>query len=247
MISPETMRHDGALFVISHSGGKDSQVMFDQVRRFVGNDAQILVVHATLGDIEWPGTIDHIRDTIDGLPLVIAEAVTDWWGMVDRRQMFPSPKNRQCTSDLKRGPIEREVRRYLKEHPEFGGQVVMCMGMRAGESTSRAKLVTWKRSTTNSKAGRSWYDWLPIHGMHTLQVFAAIADAGQLVHWAYQAGMSRLSCSFCIMGSRADLKLAAELRPEMYLRYCVTERAIDHTFTQPVKGRRRWLPEVVAA
>jgi 3'-phosphoadenosine 5'-phosphosulfate sulfotransferase (PAPS reductase)/FAD synthetase len=30
--------------------------------------------------------------------------------MVEQRGMFPSPQYRQCTSDLKRGPIEKFIR-----------------------------------------------------------------------------------------------------------------------------------------
>lgn len=241
--TPYTMIANGALVVVNHSGGKDSQAMMNMIADLVPAE-QILVIHATLGDIEWPGTIEHIEATIGDLPLVIAKAKRDWWTMVADRGMWPGPAQRQCTSDLKRGPIEREVRHYLKAHPRFGGQVVNCMGLRAGESAKRAKAEVWKRSTRNSKAGRAWYDWLPIHGLHTLQVFTSIAVAGQDPHWAYQSGMTRLSCSFCIMASRADLKRAAELRPAMYARYCEVERAMDHTFTQPVAGVRRFLPDV---
>lgn len=167
---------DGALFVLNHSGGKDSQAMAIKVRARVPA-AQLLVIYAPLEGVVWPGTLDHIRETTQGLPLVLAHASKTFFGMVEHRGMFPSPKNRQCTSDLKRGPIEREIRQHLKAHPEFGGRIVNCMGMRAQESTGRAKLVTFKRNAANSIAGRDWYDWLPVHDMLTLEVFAAIATA----------------------------------------------------------------------
>ncbi len=79
----------GALFVANHSGGKDSQAQAE---------------HA-------------------GLPFVVAHAVKTFFDMVEHRfkvrpgpnsSCWPSASNRQCTSDLKRGPIEREVRRYAK-------------------------------------------------------------------------------------------------------------------------------------
>jgi hypothetical protein len=35
--------------------------------------------------------------------------------------------------------------------------------MRAQESSARAKLETLQLNQKNSKAGREWYDWLPIH------------------------------------------------------------------------------------
>ena len=52
--------------------------------------------------------------------------------------------------------------------------------------------------------------------------------------------MSRLSCSFCILASRADLRRAAELRPDLYRAYTELERRIGHTLSRT----RRPLPEV---
>lgn len=43
-----------ALFVINHSGGKDSQAMMIELLKLIPQD-QLLVVHASLGDIEWEG------------------------------------------------------------------------------------------------------------------------------------------------------------------------------------------------
>lgn len=233
-----------ALFAVNHSGGKDSQAMLLAVRALVPV-RQILVVHAELPEVDWPGLVEHVKADSAGLPVVVCRAAKTFFEMVEHRGMWPSPKNRQCTSDLKRGPIEREIRRYLKLHPEFGGLVVNCMGLRAGESPSRARQPALKLNERNSVAGREWYDWLPIQGLHTLQVLARIANAWGDLHWAYQEGMSRLSCCFCIMSSRADLRTAAGLRPDLYRRYGETERKLNRTFLMPSKAHgRRFLPDV---
>lgn len=229
----------GALFVCNHSAGKDSQAMFALLSRLVPA-RQLLVVHAVLPEVEWPGIVEHIQATIGEAPLVFARAVKTFFEMVEHRGMFPSPANRQCTSDLKRGPIEREIRRYLADHPEFEGRVVNCMGMRAQESASRKKLETFKRSPKNSVAGRTWYEWLPIHAMSADEVFATIAAAGQRPHPAYAAGMTRLSCCFCIMASEADLTTAARLAPDLYRRYVETEERLGFTLSMS----RRPLTEI---
>ena len=127
--------------------------------------------------------------------------------------MFPGPRWRWCTSDFKRGPIEREIRRFLKAHPRFGGRIVNCMGMRAEESSDRAHLVPWKRNQQNSKAGRAWYDWLPIHAFSTDDVFHVIEQAGQQPHWAYAEGVSRVSCIFCLFGTEENFQIGARLYP----------------------------------
>jgi 3'-phosphoadenosine 5'-phosphosulfate sulfotransferase (PAPS reductase)/FAD synthetase len=220
----------GALFAISHSGGKDSQAMTILLREVVPPE-QIVVVHAPLGRVEWPGTLRHIQRTTEGLPLILAEARTDLLAMVRRRGRWPTPGIRQCTSDLKRGPITREVRRYLHARPRHGLRVVSCMGMRADESARRAKQAPLKPNARNSVAGRHWLDWLPIHHLTEAEVFETIAAVGQRPHWVYLAGMSRCSCSFCIMASRDDLRRAAQLRPKLAAEYVALEEEIGHTLS----------------
>ena len=62
----------GALVAVNHSGGKDSQCMTILLSRIVPCE-QLLVVHAPLGEVEWPGTVKHIENTIPpGVPLITA-------------------------------------------------------------------------------------------------------------------------------------------------------------------------------
>ena len=134
-------------------------------------------------------------------------------------------------SDFKVGPIERELRHYLKANPRFAGRLVSAMGLRRDESAARAKRVPWKRNDRNSRAGRQWFDWLPVFDLSADDVFRVIRDAGQAPHPAYGMGMSRLSCVFCIMASRTDLRTAAQLQPALYRRYVAIERRIGHTLS----------------
>lgn len=232
----------GALFVVNHSGGKDSQASLIAVRRLVP-DSQIVLVHAELPGVEWEGLIEHIRQNAGGLSLHVTRARRTMLQMIEERGMFPSPQQRQCTSDLKRGPIERTIRSLSRE---LGHKLIVnCMGMRAAESASRARLVPFKPNERNSKAGREWYDWLPIHDWPTDRVFAEIAAAGQKPHWAYAAGMTRLSCCFCIMSSRQDLTTAARLNPALYAKYVSLEKRLGVTMMMPTrKDGRRGLEDI---
>jgi 3'-phosphoadenosine 5'-phosphosulfate sulfotransferase (PAPS reductase)/FAD synthetase len=248
----------GALFVVNHSGGKDSQAM-DIVLSKVVPPAQLVRVHADLGAVEWAGAVEHIRATIgSGRLEVCRNENRDLLQMIEQRGMFPSPSIRQCTSDLKRGPIERTIRRLVNERKERGDAgwnlVVNCMGMRAEESPNRAKLTTFKLSKGNSVAGREWYDWLPIHDMLIGEVFATIAAAGQQPHVVYSYGMSRFSCCFCVMAAESDLTTAAQLSqtnpelfndPTVYRQYVMLERTTGQVMLMPSKSRgRRTLEEV---
>ena len=237
----------GALVAINHSGGKDSQAMTIRlVEADIPRD-QLLIVHAALGEVEWPGTISHIKKTTFGLPLVIARPRRSFFEMVRARGMFPSPRYRQCTSDQKRGPIERELRRYLAANPRFAGRIVSAMGMRAEESAARRTRPVVSLNARNSVAGRIWMDWLPIHGLTRREVFGVIAAARQEPHWAYGCGMSRLSCSFCIMSSLADLQCAARLRPDLLATYMALEDEIGHTLRPDGTSLRETLKRLDAA
>ena len=251
----------GALFVINHSGGKDSQAMYLLLRGLVPA-AQRVIVHADLGEVEWPGAVDQIKATTAGEPLHVCRSRRGLLQMIEERGMFPSPSMRQCTSDLKRGPIERTIRGLVEDRVAdfigvprgthtlnmYGrpaamaagcGLVVNCMGMRAEESPGRSKLAPFKRHEGNSKASREWYDWLPIHDLTTGEVFERIAAAGQSPHWVYAAGMSRFSCCFCIMSNKADLTTAARLNPGLYRRYVELERSTGQVMMMPSKTKGR--------
>lgn len=230
----------GALFVANHSGGKDSQAMLVKLTATVPA-RQLIVVHASLGEVEWPGAEEHARKQAEaaGLPFVVARAVKTFFEMVEHRfkvrpgpnsPSWPSASNRQCTSDLKRGPIEREVRRYAKEHGFT--KIVSCMGIRAQESAGRAKQIPFRRNERGSVAGRDWYEWLPIFDLSTAEVFATIKDAGQEPHPAYALGNQRLSCVFCIMASRNDIRNGAKHHPELLAKYIELEKRTGYTMHQ---------------
>ena len=118
----ETIRA-GALVAINHSGGKDSQAMTILLSRLVPHD-QLIVIHAPLGEVEWPGTVLHIENTIPpGVPLIMAPVTSGktLLEQVEERGLWPSSSARWCTSGAKRGPIERELRRYLIDPPALRG------------------------------------------------------------------------------------------------------------------------------
>lgn len=224
----------GALVFCNHSGGKDSQALYLLLRDLVPAE-QLVIIHADLGsDVEWEGVQDHIRATIDGRDLELAHAIyadgssKDLLGYVERRGLWPSSSSRYCTSDLKRDPIAKQIRRIMDERGAT--RAINCMGLRAEESPNRAKAAAWEvnKRITNSK--RTVFNCNPILSMLEANVFGVIAAADQQPHWAYRAGMPRLSCCFCVLAGKDDLALAAKLRPELAQRYVDLEAKIGHTF-----------------
>lgn len=228
----------GALFAVSHSGGKDSQAMLIRLRRVVP-DEQIVVVHAPLTHVEWEGAMEIARDqTPPGRPFILAAALDqqgeekwllDW---VLRRGKWPDAARRWCTAEWKRGPIRRELRRFADENGY--SIIVEALGLRAQESERRADApalepLREEHGKVSAKTGkkRQWYTWLPIKWLSTDEVFATIRNAGQQPLWTYAEGMTRASCAFCVLSQISDLRRAAQLAPELYAVYVAVERVVD--------------------
>jgi|GEM_PF-4049693 len=89
----QSLIDQGAIFLVNTSGGKDSQVMTNLLLANVPHE-QLLFVHAHLGKVEWPGVIEHIERTVP-LPVHVVSAGKTFFDMVEHRQMWPSPKQRQ--------------------------------------------------------------------------------------------------------------------------------------------------------
>ena len=222
----------GAIFYVSHSGGKDSQAMYAILRQRIP-PAQLVVIHADLGRVEWTGVQAHIEANIDH-PLHVVRANKSLLDMVRHRfskrpevPSWPSSAQRQCTSDLKRNPIQKFIRRDLKARRAT--LAVNCVGLRAEESAPRAKRSEWATNRALSRAGRTVWDWNPVLSLTTAEVFATIRQAGQQPFWAYQTGNERLSCVFCIMGSQNDLANGRRHRPELYAEYIQLEQETGWT------------------
>ncbi|MDI4654231.1 MULTISPECIES: phosphoadenosine phosphosulfate reductase family protein [Pseudoalteromonas] len=224
-----------SVFFCSHSAGKDSAAMYEYLLRLVPKE-RIVVVHATLGSVEHDGVVEHIKENIEHPLHIVLNERKDFVDMVLLRGMFPSPKFRQCTSDLKTSPIYSFIKRYMNEHGYTHGFNVS--GLRAEESAKRAmKNPLWinKQLTLNS-GKRVVFDWMPCFHLEESEVYQTILEAGKQPHPAYgdracggNTGNQRLSCKFCIMGSTNDLMRAAMNYPDHYAEMIALELVVNHT------------------
>ena len=245
---------DYDIILINSSAGKDSQAMLDYVHSLAvteGVQDRITVVHADLGRAEWSKTgqlaaeqAAHYGARFEvvsrppsqkALPGVSGDLLDH----IKERGMFPSSSARYCTSDHKRGQVSKVMTMLVDERrngvvrPMLSFRpvrVLSCMGLRAEESPNRAKLPQLKRDARQTNGKRIVDVWLPIQDWSTNQVWARIRQAGTRHHPAYDLGMGRLSCVFCIFAPKQQLVLAGRHNPELLEQYVQVEREIGHTF-----------------
>lgn len=226
--------------VINSSAGKDSQAMLDllvEECREAGVLDRVLVVHCDLGRVEWSGTAELAEEQAAhyGLPFrKVSRPQGDLLEQVEKRGMWPSSSARYCTSDHKRGQVAKVLTEIAADYRKSGGQgacrILNCMGIRAQESSARAKKVPLELDKRATNGRREVWNWLPIFDWTVEQVWDRIKASGVRHHRAYDLGMPRLSCVFCIFSPKAGLLLAGRENPELLDQYVALEEKIGHDF-----------------
>ncbi|MER8103211.1 phosphoadenosine phosphosulfate reductase family protein [Kitasatospora sp. NPDC094016] len=227
--------------MIQTSGGKDSlaaAIVVMNAARQTGTVDQVMMVHADLGEAEWPGTRELVERhaAFFGVPLTVRARAGGFIGMVEARGMFPDAKRRLCTSSLKRDVLAVVFTEVTVALGDLGRPALLLtvMGFRAEESPARAKreVLSIDRRASNGK--RIVLQWNPVHAYDTASVWRSIAAAGAEYHPAYDMGNRRLSCTFCILAGFEDLVRAARLRLTLAARYVALEAAVQHQFKPDV-------------
>jgi 3'-phosphoadenosine 5'-phosphosulfate sulfotransferase (PAPS reductase)/FAD synthetase len=208
--------------VINFSGGKDSCAML----HYLCTTYPHLPKKVVFADTGWEHTdaINWAKERLQRYRLslhIVRNASKTFLSMVKTRKKFPSASARQCTSDLKRAPIEKWIRQ------EYVGKVVInCLGMRASESPSRAKKPALRRNKQLTNSRRTVWDWLPIKNWSDEQVYAYLEDNGIPLHPSYQY-LQRYSCRICIFMSVHDLRQVKIHDPHAFDTIAKLERQIN--------------------
>lgn len=240
------------VILVNSSAGKDSQAMLDYVVDLAdaaGVRDRIVVVHCDLGRVEWKGTRDLAEKQAKhyGLRFEVVARNRDLLHQIEHeRRKFPDNSNRYCTSDQKTKQVVKLITQLVREvGPKLDAagrttgpvRILQTLGIRADESPRRRKLDPFTADTC-SNGKRTVHRWFPIHAWSVAQVWARIKASGVPHHPAYDLGMPRLSCCFCILASRSALVLAAKHNPELAAEYVRVEAAIGHTFQPPRKPKK---------
>lgn len=224
--------------LVNSSGGKDSQAMLDFVATHdtLVNPAKVVVVHCDLGRAEWAGTRELAQRQAEeyGFRFEVVSREQDLLDQVEQRGKWPSSTARYCTSDHKRAQVYKLLTKLTTEVRAANGgrraRILNCLGLRAEESPARSAKPALAFDKMASNGRRDVTTWLPIHDWSEAQVWERIRASGIPHHRAYDLGMKRLSCCFCIFAPKSALLLAGKHNPDLLGQYVAVERKIGHTF-----------------
>lgn len=206
------------------SGGKDSVAMASVICEKYPDVPKSFV----FADTGWehPGTEEWCTKIAAhfGYPLnVVRNPNKTFLTMVGNRMKFPDNSNRQCTSDLKRGPIQTWIRRNIADPV-----VINCIGLRAEESPARAKKKRMVRNGTMTNSKRTVWDWLPILDWTEKDVWQYTQSRMLPTHPVY-GHLRRFSCRVCIFMTDHDIKQVAIHDPEAIKIISELEQKINFT------------------
>lgn len=230
--------------LLNSSAGKDSQAMLTHVVEMADEQkvdrSKLVVVHADLGRVEWAGTRELAEEQAKFYGLrfeVVRRDRGDLLDQIEARGMFPSSTARYCTSDQKTSQVAKLMTQLVRDFQSLENRpmrILNCLGIRAQESTARAKKVAFGPDRPASNGKRHVTRWLPIFEWTEAKVWDVISDSGVPYHPAYDAGMPRLSCVFCVLAGKKELVLAARLNPELAQEYVNVEARIGHRFRNDI-------------
>jgi DNA sulfur modification protein DndC len=188
----DTYLGDARPWVLGYSGGKDSTCTLQLVLKALASlpaEAKRKPIYVLSSDtlVESPVIVSYITDAIrninalaqsSDLPIsasIVQPAVEDsfWVNLVGKGYPAPYSKFRWCTDRLKISPANR----FIKDQVAKFGEVVLILGVRKSESTTRAQVMATHEITGSVLRTHST--------LNGALVFAPIADWSTDDVWSY--------------------------------------------------------------
>jgi phosphoadenosine phosphosulfate reductase len=195
------------LFHVAFSGGKDSAVLLDLVKKALPKDSFVVVFGDT--GMEFPDTYDVVEKTRheceeEGIPFYIAKSHLE---PKESWKLFgpPSRTLRWCCSVHKSAPQIMKLREVTGKDDYTG---LAFVGVRAEESATRAEY----EYENYGKKQKGQYSHNSILEWTSAEVWLYIYANNILINEAYKKGNSRAGCLFCPM----SVKKSDYVKHEVY-------------------------------
>lgn len=201
-------------FYIAFSGGKDSCVLLDLVKKALPKGSFVVVFGDT--GMEFPDTYEVVRKTkrqciIDEIPFYIAKShfnPQDSWVLFGP----PSRTLRWCCSVQKSTPQIFKLREITGKVKYKG---LAFVGVRAQESATRAGY----EYETYGKKIKGQYDFYPILEWTSAEIFLYIFANEICINNTYKKGNSRAGCLVCPMSGELSEYMRYASYPDEVMQY----------------------------
>ena len=190
------------LVVVSVSGGKDSTATSLYLRE---QGIEHVRVFADTG-WEHPDTLEYIDNYLPSVigPIHVVAREGGLPALARKKGMFPSRVRRYCTVELKVKPIMA----FLEElDPKR--RAINAVGIRAEESTARAKMHEWEHDAN----GFERWVWRPLITWKLQDVIDIHRRNGVMPNPLYLTRSERVGCWPCIFARKSEIKTVAEETP----------------------------------
>lgn len=200
-------------FVVSFSGGKDSQVVLDLVSRTIPPDDFIVVFTDTTMELPttyktYEQTKKYYQNIYPSLKFYIAkneQPAHKLW------ELFGPPSRiiRWCCSVYKTAPVGRLIRNLNSDRKKI--KILVFDGVRADESSmrdsySRVAEEIKHNIQINAEVIRFW---------NQTEVFLYIFSKNLILNKSYRHGLNRVGCSICPFGSEWSEYIICKIFPEL--------------------------------
>lgn len=207
IIGQAKLGRDKHVAIVSFSGGKDSTVVSDLVRRAYANQSIIHIFGNTT--LELPETMSYIKrfkDLNNKTPFLESKSRHNFVDLCDKIGP-PSRVMRWCCTVFKTGPIGQTFDGLRTKMPHL----LTYYGIRRSESTRRAgyKAISASPKVSQQTVVSPVIDW--IDADIWLYIFSRCLDFND----AYQKGFSRVGCWSCPSNSLWSFFLTRIYHPEL--------------------------------
>jgi phosphoadenosine phosphosulfate reductase len=201
-------------FHVAFSGGKDSCVLLDLVKKALPKGSFVVVFGDT--EMEFPDTYDVIKKTKqqcveDAIPFYIAKSHLN---PKESWELFGPPSRvlRWCCSVHKSTPQTLKLREITGKN---GYKGLAFVGVRAQESATRAEY----EYENYGKKVKGQYDFYPILEWTSAEVFLYVYANDVTINETYKKGNSRAGCLVCPMSGGLSEYMRRVIYPEDVTKY----------------------------
>lgn len=195
------------VFAVSFSGGKDSIVVADLVKRSLNSDDFILIFADTWLESQFTyECIEKFTLQNQNLTLCIAKYNEDPKKMWEKLGP-PSRMNRWCHTVYKTAPIRKKIKEMLGTDTP---KILLIDGIRAEESYRRNKYDSIQSGTK----GMLQINVSPILNWTAQEVFLYMMKRNLSINKMYRYGFSRVGCIICPYTSKWAEYLSNKLFPD---------------------------------